>query len=282
MEKDQTPMKIVCLPKDQMRGKCMIANSDKRAASQAVSRRLTKKQRLLELVRRHPFLSVDEIAQTIGTTPRYVRTSLSEAGLSLLELRRQQARQLSQGLYILSEGAGSAGTSDIVQGETGEARIRDVRIVQTINPEIAARLDASPDAPMLEIRRLRTIGEQPVFASCLVTARHVVVTDAVFAAATPLFDLLAIGDVQSVAVGEYFVDVADRDDPLVRMLHTNGTAPIVRLGCVLSVEEEPVAAKLYYFDGTQVQVVFSNDAGPTVRFIHKGTLQRELSSAHPS
>src|SRR5690625_2256293 len=90
------------------------------------STRMTKKTRLLTLARRYPFLSVDEIAERVGTTPRYVRTSLSEAGLSLLALRRQQALRMAQDVQVpMAMGAGG-GTSAGLTMSTEEVTITDV------------------------------------------------------------------------------------------------------------------------------------------------------------
>ena len=56
----------------------------------------TKKDFIIRLAKKDPFLKIEEIAQLVETTPRYVRTILSEANLSLMNLREEYARKLGK------------------------------------------------------------------------------------------------------------------------------------------------------------------------------------------
>ncbi|OCL27556.1 hypothetical protein U472_03080 [Orenia metallireducens] len=55
---------------------------------------LTKKEKVIYLAQKDPFLKVERISQLAETTPHYVRTVLSEANLSLTKLRKQYAQKL--------------------------------------------------------------------------------------------------------------------------------------------------------------------------------------------
>ena len=50
----------------------------------------TKKDEIIHLALNDPWLHVQEIANQVGTTERYVRTTLSEQGISLQEKRREE------------------------------------------------------------------------------------------------------------------------------------------------------------------------------------------------
>ncbi|MFW6381023.1 MAG: hypothetical protein ACOCZ3_00645 [Bacillota bacterium] len=54
----------------------------------------TKKEIILEGVQKDPFLKIEELAKRADTTPRYVRTILSEANVSLMKLRKEYARKM--------------------------------------------------------------------------------------------------------------------------------------------------------------------------------------------
>lgn len=56
------------------------------------------KERILQTAQADPFLSVEKIAKQVGTTQQYVRTILSEAGISLTKLRREYAKQMERKL----------------------------------------------------------------------------------------------------------------------------------------------------------------------------------------
>jgi hypothetical protein len=54
----------------------------------------TKKEKILENARKDPFLKIEDLARIASTTTRYVRTILSEANMSLMQLRREYARRM--------------------------------------------------------------------------------------------------------------------------------------------------------------------------------------------
>ena len=54
----------------------------------------TKKEIIIENARRDPFLKIDNIAERAATTPRYVKTILSQANVSLMKLRKKNARSM--------------------------------------------------------------------------------------------------------------------------------------------------------------------------------------------
>ena len=74
----------------------------------------TKKEQILALARQDPFLKIEEIAATVETTPPYVRTTLSEAKVSLMELRRNYARRMQKRLH--EEGSTEVSPSGTVAG----------------------------------------------------------------------------------------------------------------------------------------------------------------------
>lgn len=56
------------------------------------------KAQVIALAQEDPFLTVEALAQKVGTTTRYVRTILSEADLSLNQMRKDYARLLERRL----------------------------------------------------------------------------------------------------------------------------------------------------------------------------------------
>lgn len=68
----------------------------------------SKKERVVTLARRDPFLRIEEIARRVGTTAPYVRTVLSDAQLSLADLRKAYARQMEARLGSLDAADGFA------------------------------------------------------------------------------------------------------------------------------------------------------------------------------
>ncbi len=59
---------------------------------------LTKKEQIINFAQSDPFLKISDIAENVQTTPRYVRTILSEANISLMKLREKYARNMEKRL----------------------------------------------------------------------------------------------------------------------------------------------------------------------------------------
>lgn len=59
---------------------------------------LTKKEQIINFAQSDPFLKISDIAKNVQTTPRYVRTILSEANISLMKLREKYARNMEKRL----------------------------------------------------------------------------------------------------------------------------------------------------------------------------------------
>lgn len=63
----------------------------------------TKKEQIINLAQNDPFLKISDIALYVKTTPRYVRTILSEANISLMKLRKRYARSMEKRLRLQDE-----------------------------------------------------------------------------------------------------------------------------------------------------------------------------------
>ncbi len=63
----------------------------------------TKKEQIINLAQNDPFLKISDIASYVKTTPRYVRTILSEANISLMKLRKRYARSMERRLRVQDE-----------------------------------------------------------------------------------------------------------------------------------------------------------------------------------
>lgn len=56
----------------------------------------TKKERIIELARKNPFWKIEQIAEEVGTSKMYVRTSLSESNISLIKEREKYVKCLEK------------------------------------------------------------------------------------------------------------------------------------------------------------------------------------------
>lgn len=252
----------------------MISRGDERSAgAYGNGRQTTKKARLLQLARTEPFLSVEEIAATVETTPRYVRTALSEAGLSLTKLRRQHAQTIRQRLSIgvrFPIDMGFEATSPgVCVGDGVQLTTRSVRVAQIIDAQIATWLNAAVTTPLLEISRVR-VGDEGLFVvNRLITNQHLLVSDAVFTSDRSLAEFLGLRDVVQMHFTEQIVDIVRGDEYLCKSLQVAPDDPIIRCAGVLTVAGKAVAIKCNYFDGTRIRLVLGYAPDDAVHVVER-------------
>src|SRR5690606_825744 len=257
----------------------MIAFSDNGAAGDSTDSPQSKKAKVLRLARTDPFLSVDEIARAVGTTSRYVRTSLSEAGLTLTELRRRFARDLRRrmsaadssddGVAVRTRlGAAADGTARRVPSSPSETRLR---VAQRIDADLAALLGEAPEAPLLEISRVRWSEGQPLYVNQLVTNNYVTVSEDLLASDDPLHNLMG-GENGSwePTVVKRTVDIVPAAEFIAESLRLRVGHPILRSSALIATpKHQPLAVEINYFDALRVRVELETASRLPLRVIER-------------
>lgn len=262
----------------------MIAFGDGGTAKKGNLPGETKKAQVLRLAQRDPFLSVDEIAKHVGTTSRYVRTSLCEAGLTLTGLRRRYAADMRR---RISNATGTKALSHRSVGRPSEvargtARPAGIRVAVTIDSEAAALLGTDPHSPLLEISRVLVENGEPLCVTQLVTNHPLMAGERLLIADEPLHTLLDLatldpatldpatldhmsGNLQEDIDGEdktqawpvvsdkRIVDIVPATGLLAESLGLISGHPILRSGTVITIGQHPVAVEYKYFDGMRVR-----------------------------
>ena len=203
----------------------MIAFSDKAAANGAEDSSQSKKARVLCLARSDPFLTVEEIARAVGTTSRYVRTSLSEAGLTLTELRRRFVEDLRQRLReeFGADGPvpdltprGPAGSPADGPGSKPAVETRRLRVAQRVDADLAARV--VPDTPLSGDQPRLKDGELP-YVNQLVT-RGTSPSPRSLSAGEPLHHLAQPGQSGELAIVKRTVDIEPASEYIAESLRS--------------------------------------------------------------
>lgn len=107
------------------------------------------KESIIQAAQSDPFLSVEEIAKQVGTTQQYVRTILSESGLSLTKMRRAYVKKMERQLGM-KEG------EQVQLPPGGRLEIRQIEA-----PQLAQLLGADKGAPLFQASRFMRLGDGP-------------------------------------------------------------------------------------------------------------------------
>ncbi|MFW5991622.1 MAG: GntR family transcriptional regulator [Halanaerobiaceae bacterium] len=104
---------------------------------------LTKKEQIINFAQSDPFLKISDIAEYVQTTPRYVRTILSEANISLMKLREKYARNMEKRLK-----------NDEQYGLQAKVSLRDEYSYNDLSPE-SIEVEQADENQFPEIERFR-------------------------------------------------------------------------------------------------------------------------------
>ncbi|NLM26245.1 MAG: UTRA domain-containing protein [Firmicutes bacterium] len=197
----------------------------------------TIKSKVLRVARQDPFLSIEEIANQVETTPRYVRTILSESQVSLMQLRKEYAKRLEQQLQP------SHGLPTVTREYEPQLKIDKV-----VDSEMAKLLDCPAEQELLRVSRLDIINQIPVFVE-LTTYREVTVSNL----KGSLRQLLSIGNQEkTVKPGESWIEVVPNNDSLSKLLTGRENQPLLRVCFLLYNKEVPIAVETQWLSADGV------------------------------
>lgn len=217
----------------------------------------TKKEHILQVAQRDPFLSVEEIASTCETTPRYVRTILSEARLSLMNLRRHYARKMERRLGVnVTVDRSDQSLSDALSMAGNRVGVNRIQMVKVTEPEISRILGVSPMEPLLKVSRVRLVNGRPFFVNELITHKDLVVGEDMVSSEKPLRQLLGL----EVAGETSFVDRSLEVEPapayIAGSLGLAEGSPVIKSGNVIETRGERVGIEFNYFNAYAVRFTF--------------------------
>lgn len=230
----------------------------------------TKKDLILALARRDPFLKIDEIAREASTTARYVRTILSEAKLSLMELRKQYARTMQRRLGVdVVVPDPSRGLTQALTSSGRHVGVNQLGVVRTMNSEVARTLGVSPDTPLLMLTRLRLVDDQPFFVNQIVTNQGLTVDADVMESEQPLRKALGLEIPGRTRFVDRSIEVVPADESLAQSLGLEPGEPLLKSGNLILTDGEPVGIEYNYFSAYRVRFVLTSDVDYSLQVIEK-------------
>lgn len=230
----------------------------------------TKKEHIVSLASKDPFLKVEEIARTVKTTPRYVRTILSESKMSLMRLRRSYARNMERRLgvnvTVPKSGTGLTGALAEAGNVVG---VNHVRILKTVSPEFAKLLGVSPDEQLLQVLRVRMVNNVPFFVNEVVTNRILTVGEDMVSSDKPLRQLLGLELQGETEFVDRSLEVEPADEFVAVNLGLKVGSPILKSGNVIVTRDERVGLEFNIFDAYRVKFILTGVPEYSLQLVEK-------------
>ncbi|NLY52305.1 MAG: UTRA domain-containing protein [Firmicutes bacterium] len=216
----------------------------------------TKKDQILNIARQDPFLKVEEIAAKVETTPRYVRTILSEAKVSLMQLRRSYARRMEERLGIDTGAEGRWHDGDSAVANSGKGLdVNEIRVCKVKQPEWAKRLRVPDDEPLLMVTRVQAVDGKPVFVSQIVTTGELSLSEESLHKGNPLRELLGLMQPEVTEFRERSLEVEPADSDTAAYLGIARGEPVLRSGRLIVTRGQPVGLEFSIFPAYAVRLV---------------------------
>lgn len=230
----------------------------------------TKKEQILNLALKDPFLRVEEIAAQAETTPRYVRTILSEARISLMQLRRRYARTMERRLGVnVTVDRADRGLSDALSLAGNRVDVHNVQVGKVVAPELAEILGVAPDEPLLKVSRVRSVNRQPFFVSEVITHKSLVVSEDVVGSDKPLRQLLGLEVPGETVFVDRSLEVVRATPYIAACLELATGDPVIKSGNVIVTRDERVGVEYNYFDAHRVRFVLAGASEYTLKIEEK-------------
>lgn len=241
----------------------------------------SKKEQILQLARQDPFQKIEEIAQKVSTTPRYVRTILSESRLSLMELRKDYARRMEKKLGINVMVPSNQRLTEMLVTAGNTVAGDQIAVLKVTDPGAAEILNLPPSEPLLKVTRNHLVNGRPFYVTEVLTRLTVTVGEEVFTSDRPLREVLGLDIPGRTRFVERSLEVVAADERVASALGLRPGTPVFRAGNIIETDGQKVGIEYNLFNAFRVKFVLSGEAHYQVRLLEKGedessALRREV------
>jgi hypothetical protein len=218
---------------------------------------LTKKEQIINFAQSDPFLKISDIAEYVQTTPRYVRTILSEANISLMKLRERYARNMEQRLkngqdHDLQAKVSLRDEYSYNQLETGEIKFKPADENQF--PEIRR---IGQDDELVEIYQVQLVDDNPYCIHELITFMEKGINMVRLENLESLHDLLGRKGINHLQFMNNVITV-ESPNQIIRQYFNDIENVIVSQRVVL-LNKIPIGIERFYIRGDLTKVEFAGE-----------------------
>ena len=219
---------------------------------------LTKKEQIINFARHDPFLKISDIAENVDTTPRYVRTILSEANISLMELREKYARNMEQRLAGEKSDLQQATIKLLEKDKDFEAG--EINIKKIDDLEFNDLVRTKPDEMLYKIIQEKLVDNQVYGWQEIITYLSSDINQDRLTHLNSLYELFGDKGINNVKFRNNIIKVEQANSILERRLDFNGKQNLVmKSQRIILIDKLPIGIENYYFDANSIQLIFPGE-----------------------
>lgn len=218
---------------------------------------LTKKEQIINFARHDPFLKISDIAENVETTPRYVRTILSEANISLMELREKYARNMEQRLAGKESNLQKA-TVRLLK-EDGEVQVSEVILQRISGFECQDLIKTHPEEELFKITQKKLIDGRPYSLQEVITYLSTDINQDRISNLDSLYELFGNKGVEGFKFRSNVVQLERYNPLMATRLGLKEDDPIIKSQRIILIDKMPIGVENFYFDANSIQLVFPGE-----------------------
>lgn len=214
---------------------------------------MTKKEQIINFARNDPFLKISDIAEHVQTTPRYVRTILSEADISLMKLREKYARNMEERLQVKD---GNSQKAEIrLTNQQGDMETGKVRFNQIAEQEFDELQRIDSEQELYKVSQRQLVDGEPFGLQEVITYLDSEVMKEKSQDLNSLYELFGEDSLSKLKFKNNVMQVETANQFLAKLLDIDRDAPIIKSQRLILIGKLPVAIENCFFDANEVELV---------------------------
>jgi len=218
---------------------------------------LTKKEQIINFARHDPFLKISDIAEHVDTTPRYVRTILSEANISLMELREKHARNMEERLDGRESELQKA-TIRLMQ-QDGDLETGQIQVQKLEEVDFDELIKTDVEEELYQIRQKKKVDQEVYALQEIITYLSSDINQNRLEDLNSLYELFGNKGINNLNFENNIIQVNQSNRILASQLEIEPEEPVVKSQRTIKLDQLPIGIENYYFDADNIQLVLPGE-----------------------
>lgn len=218
---------------------------------------LTKKEQIINFAQNDPFLKISDIAEYVQTTPRYVRTILSEANISLMKLREKYARSMEKRLQVNDEP--DELTSIRFKSVDGNWEFHALEIETVLDEEFDDLQRIAKEEKLWRIQQVGHSRNKPACVKELITFFPEDLNNEKLETLETVYELFGRKGINRLQFRDHIVKFDTPDEKIRKSLGLKKTDLVMCISRYILLNKIPIGMENSYFKLDKVQMSFPGD-----------------------
>ena len=218
---------------------------------------LTKKEQIINFAQSDPFLKISDIADYVETTPRYVRTILSEADISLMKLREKYARNMEERLQDDKYRDLQAKVSLKEEYNSDKLEVGDIQVEKISGKGFEEIKRIKEDDELLRIYQVQSVSDNPYCIHELITYMERDINEERLTNLDSIYDLLGKKGISHLQFMDNIITVENPGEKYRE--YFSGEENVVSCRRTVLLNKIPIGVERIYLKGDLTRMEFPGE-----------------------